>query len=303
MIGPGFPNSANPNFSFAEYIDNVFQGVRLVIERGGEVGINTTLPRRKLEILDTANAQLRLSYTDNVVYSDFKLASDGDLRITQTGDGVVIGQDTASGARLDVRDNGTGNFSIVDFHVDDQALWAMRIFNDTFGTSNASAFRYFMFNSGIFQFLAPGDLNFNSGNNSSLGTGGMVLKGATQRLGIGTNLPGRILSVDKSGEPQFRISETAFTNYTDFEVNSSGELKIDPTGSLLEVDGDIKQTVHTDNVSNPPTDAELDTIFGTPATVGAGFTAYIDDNNADTNFYQIVSNGTSWWIFTGTKAV
>lgn len=65
---------------------------------------------------------------------------------------------------------------------------------------------------------------------------------------------------------------------------------------------DIKQTVHTDDVSNPPTDAELDAIFGTPAAVGAGFTAYINDAGLGSNFYQIVSDGTNWWIFTGTVA-
>lgn len=61
--------------------------------------------------------------------------------------------------------------------------------------------------------------------------------------------------------------------------------------------------VDTTDVSNPPTDAEIDSIFGTPATVGAGFTAYIDDAGAGSNFYQVTSDGTNWWIFTGTKAV
>lgn len=71
----------------------------------------------------------------------------------------------------------------------------------------------------------------------------------------------------------------------------------------IKADGDITQRVHIDNVSNPPTDAELDAFFGTPATVGAGFTAYIDDQGGSANFYQITSDGTSWWIFTGIKAV
>lgn len=61
--------------------------------------------------------------------------------------------------------------------------------------------------------------------------------------------------------------------------------------------------VKTDDVSNPPTDAELDSIYGTPATVGSGFTGFIDDNGAGTNVYQVVSDGTDWWIFAGTKAV
>jgi hypothetical protein len=56
------------------------------------------------------------------------------------------------------------------------------------------------------------------------------------------------------------------------------------------------------NVSNPPTLAQLTSIFGTPAAVGKGFTAYINDNGAGTNFYLIASDGTNWWIFSGTKA-
>lgn len=55
-------------------------------------------------------------------------------------------------------------------------------------------------------------------------------------------------------------------------------------------------TVYSDaNVSNPPTDAELDTAFGaTPAEVWAGFTAIVDDGGAGTNVYNVVSNGTNW---------
>ncbi len=58
----------------------------------------------------------------------------------------------------------------------------------------------------------------------------------------------------------------------------------------------------TGNVSNPPTDAELDGLFGTPATVGAGFTRLIDDNGADSAVYLVASNGTSWWYTAMTKA-
>lgn len=71
------------------------------------------------------------------------------------------------------------------------------------------------------------------------------------------------------------------------------------------IDGDdntIRLKTSTADVSNPPTDAELDSTFGTPATVGAGFTVVLDDNGADTNTYLVVSNGTSWIVFTGTKA-
>lgn len=58
----------------------------------------------------------------------------------------------------------------------------------------------------------------------------------------------------------------------------------------------------TADVSTPPTDAELDSAFGTPATVGDGFVAFVDDNDADTAVYLVMSNGTSWWFTSMTKA-
>jgi hypothetical protein len=59
----------------------------------------------------------------------------------------------------------------------------------------------------------------------------------------------------------------------------------------------------TANVSNPPTDAELDSAFGTPASVGAGYSAILDDNAAGTNVYMVSSDGTNWWYSSMTKAV
>lgn len=57
------------------------------------------------------------------------------------------------------------------------------------------------------------------------------------------------------------------------------------------------------NVSNPPTAAQLTALFGTPATVGKGFTSLINDNGAGANFYLVSSDGSNWWIFSGVKAV
>lgn len=79
------------------------------------------------------------------------------------------------------------------------------------------------------------------------------------------------------------------------------------TGSFYKYAGKAdnvrNQTVQSTNVSNPPTDAELDAAFGTPATVGAGYTVIIDDNGAGSNFYECISDGSNWWISTFTKAV
>jgi hypothetical protein len=79
-------------------------------------------------------------------------------------------------------------------------------------------------------------------------------------------------------------------------------------GSYLRIIGYKTRTVgnilntSNANVSNPPTDAELDSAFGTPASVGNGFAALLDDNGADTNVYLVASNGTSWFYTALTKA-
>ena len=49
------------------------------------------------------------------------------------------------------------------------------------------------------------------------------------------------------------------------------------------------------NVSNPPTDAEIDAIWVSPAAFsGVGF---IDDNNAHINGWLVISDGNRWWYW------
>ncbi len=52
-----------------------------------------------------------------------------------------------------------------------------------------------------------------------------------------------------------------------------------------------------------PTAAELTTSFGAPATVGSGFVGVVKDNDADTNCFVVVSNGTSFFYLKFTKAL
>jgi hypothetical protein len=68
-------------------------------------------------------------------------------------------------------------------------------------------------------------------------------------------------------------------------------------------DNSLLLKVYTDDVSDPPTDAELDAAIGTPATVGAGFIAIMDDNGAGAALYIVASDGTNWWHAALTKAV
>ena len=89
-------------------------------------------------------------------------------------------------------------------------------------------------------------------------------------------------------------------------IDEDGEVGIGtetPT-TALHINGDFRQIIHTDDVSIPPTDAEFDAIFGTPATVGAGFIGLIDDNGEDNIIWRAISSGTSWFYMSvGTKAL
>lgn len=51
----------------------------------GNNGMGTATPRKKLDILSTSQAQLRLTYTDNAVFTDFLTDASGNLTITPTG--------------------------------------------------------------------------------------------------------------------------------------------------------------------------------------------------------------------------
>ncbi len=77
---------------------------------------------------------------------------------------------------------------------------------------------------------------------------------------------------------------------------------IKSTATILEwTDNLLEQDVS--NVSDPPTDAELDAAFGTPAALGRGFVATVDDGDADTDVWLVWTTDASWFYVQGTKAV
>ncbi|NTV55051.1 MAG: hypothetical protein HGA16_00925, partial [Candidatus Moranbacteria bacterium] len=57
---------------------------------GTTLGINTTGPDRRLDVLDASNPQLRLTYTDGSVYTDLQTNSGGDLVITPSGGDISV---------------------------------------------------------------------------------------------------------------------------------------------------------------------------------------------------------------------
>ncbi|MFH1182661.1 MAG: hypothetical protein V1690_00155 [Candidatus Moraniibacteriota bacterium] len=62
-------------------------------DNGGNLGLNTTGPDRRLDVLDASNPQLRLTQADGTVYTDLQTSSVGDLYVYNTGDTIAIGND------------------------------------------------------------------------------------------------------------------------------------------------------------------------------------------------------------------
>jgi hypothetical protein len=70
---------------------------RMRITSGGNVGVGTTSPGGKLDLLATSGSQLRLSYSDSV-YTDFTVESTGNISIAPN----TVGATTTIGAGTDV---------------------------------------------------------------------------------------------------------------------------------------------------------------------------------------------------------
>src|SRR5258706_3824513 len=65
----------------------------------------------------------------------------------------------------------------------------------------------------------------------------VVWDNTNKRLGIGTTTPDRRLDVLDASNPQFRITYTDGSIYTDFQTTSSGNLSLSPTGQIIYWDG------------------------------------------------------------------
>lgn len=102
---------------------------------------------------------------------------------------------------------------------------------------------------------------------------------------------------------------TGDSTFAGFDLSASPpELFLDKAGQdVLEISvgtlitGNLDLPYNTSNVTNPPTDAEIDAIFGTAAAAGDGFTARIKDSNSN-NFYTVVAVGSAWYTFAATLA-
>ena len=72
---------------------------QMIVKESGNVGMGTTGPDRKLDILDASNPQLRLTHTDATHYADMLVAGTGALTVANSGGAIRL--DSAGDVELD----------------------------------------------------------------------------------------------------------------------------------------------------------------------------------------------------------
>lgn len=92
---------------------------------GGNVGVNTNGPDRKLDVLDTSGPQFRLTYTDGSVYTDFQTDSTGNLVVNPTSLAYMrLSTESTVVKNLDLSSSTTGH------------RVGLRFFDNNFGTEH-----------------------------------------------------------------------------------------------------------------------------------------------------------------------
>lgn len=186
----------------------------LLYNNATNVGINTTGPDRRLDVLDASNPQMRLTYTDGTVYTDLQTTSSGYLYINNTATGgtrVGIGTSTP-GYALDVSGNSGGTATLG------------RLQNTVTAAANSGAQMLFAANrttsgltdiagvSGIITDITSGAykgaLVFSTANNAAPAER-MRIDNAGN-VGIGTTSPGSLLDVNGSIRAGYNTGVTSY---------------------------------------------------------------------------------------------
>lgn len=109
-------------------------------------------------------------------------------------------------------------------------------------------------------------------------------------------VPGMIMS-DADDEKLWHITDDSLGADEILQENESYDAE--PVFAALQLD-----VIETGAISAPPTDGELDALFGfTPAQVGAGWHKFVRDISSGTQHnYLVWSNGAEWLYIEGTVA-
>ncbi|MFA4879991.1 MAG: hypothetical protein WC650_00005, partial [Candidatus Doudnabacteria bacterium] len=175
-----FSTDATTNADIAFFTNDLY-----LDKSAGNVGINTTSPDRKLDILDASNPQLRLSQADVSKYVDFQATSSGDIVINSNA-GQLLRTDSDDYNVFLGTDAGINNTDYYNTGVGYNALY----YNTT-GDGN-TALGYLALNANIDSYNNTGigyyTLSLNTTGDENVGLGGFALYSNTtghNNIGLG----------------------------------------------------------------------------------------------------------------------
>ena len=161
---------------------------RIHIDSTGNVGVGTTGPDRKLDILDASNPQLRLTHTDGSKYVELKATAAGDLEITPSNVNGHVKVSSANNATMLIQsDDGGDSDAQIGFSVNagSSVQWSL-------GCDDSD-----------------GD-KFKIGT-SLIETGTCITIDSTGNIGVGTTVPGSGFEVKNSFS--LRVAGPKTSNY------------------------------------------------------------------------------------------
>jgi len=194
------------------------------------VGIGTTTPRRKLDIVDNTNAQLRLTHTDNTSYMEFKALSSNDFEMrSSTGYKAMDISDTYSSVYIGPYANAFGGGGIYNVGIGE----------------NSRQYNYGNYNVAVgyqSQFRSKGNYNV------SLGANALAYVEGDYNIGIGNATALALVDGD------YNINIGSGSGY--FNVNGSNMLAIGYNSGYYQSGGGDYNTFlgnNTDYIETPNT--------------------------------------------------
>lgn len=260
------------------------------------LGIGTASPARTLEVLDSSNAQVRLTHTDGTHYAEIRVDSNG----------YVIHEPTGGVMKLNIENNTSVRGLIVTNSVN-SVLDAPVLFQKSRGSissptivQNNDVLGTFLFRgydgSDYIQNGAyiraqvdgtpgtnsiPGELIFATTTDGETSSSVRMTIRNNGHVGIGTTDPDRLLDVLDDTNPQIRGTHTDGTNYFELQANGSGYVKIITSGGGYGIDvaPTAVQTGYT-TPSNLTTDRTFDADSTTVAELADVLGTLIEDLKA-----------------------
>ena len=242
------------------------------IQSDGKVGIKTNTPAMSLEINHATGQNLRLTYNDSdggaTSYTDFTLATDGDLTIN------------SSGGSVDIQD----------------ALNADSITSDA-GVSIATGNNYTGSGTVTLSSAAASSLTINSGTTGGLNIGD---DGSAEIINIGTGAAGKTITLGNvTGATAVNIntgtggSTLTTTGAGDFTVASGDDVVINGAGASAAISIGTAAVAHTIIIGSETNASSLELDSGTGAiSIGNAIAKTINIGNATGATLVNIDSGT-----------